>query len=298
MVNNGRKGIKAMTEYMLRINIFHKFYKRNKGFTLVELIVILVILAILAAILVPALLGYINKTKQSNAIEECHMCVVAAQSIATDEYGKNNTFIKSAGANQILEITDLSDSKGKISSVDYIANSTQVSKLVYTAANGFMVTYTYTVGDKSGKYTFTQNTDTGTYQKENLSGEDASKTAVLNNLRAINSDIEDALGSDWSTTFNDQRFDIVSGGKNVKLLRKDGSYKTIDFSGYYNEFVKLYGVTTKFTVELKNGKLNFTIRGKCNNGIAGNAASTTVAITFTVDGNITGIDKITSFSAE
>ena len=37
--------------------------KDNKGFTLVELIVVLVILAILAAILVPALLGYIDKAK-------------------------------------------------------------------------------------------------------------------------------------------------------------------------------------------------------------------------------------------
>ncbi|MBQ1326631.1 MAG: type II secretion system protein, partial [Eubacterium sp.] len=38
--------------------------KNNKGFTLVELIVVLVILAILAAVLVPALLGYIDKAKK------------------------------------------------------------------------------------------------------------------------------------------------------------------------------------------------------------------------------------------
>ena len=35
----------------------------NKGFTLVELIVVLVILAILAAILVPTLTGYIREAK-------------------------------------------------------------------------------------------------------------------------------------------------------------------------------------------------------------------------------------------
>ena len=39
------------------------FERNNKGFTLVELIVVLVILAILAAILVPALLGYIGRQR-------------------------------------------------------------------------------------------------------------------------------------------------------------------------------------------------------------------------------------------
>ena len=38
--------------------------EKNHGFTLVELIVVIVILAILAAILVPQLLGYIDKAKQ------------------------------------------------------------------------------------------------------------------------------------------------------------------------------------------------------------------------------------------
>ena len=37
--------------------------KKNKGFTLVEVIVVLVILAILAAIAIPALTGYIDKAK-------------------------------------------------------------------------------------------------------------------------------------------------------------------------------------------------------------------------------------------
>ena len=42
--------------------------KNNQGFTLVELIVVLVILAILAAILVPALLGYIDRAKDNQDI--------------------------------------------------------------------------------------------------------------------------------------------------------------------------------------------------------------------------------------
>ena len=46
---------------------------KNKGFTLVELIVVLVILAILAALLVPALTGYIDKAKEKKVIAETRM---------------------------------------------------------------------------------------------------------------------------------------------------------------------------------------------------------------------------------
>ncbi|MCI1726778.1 MAG: prepilin-type N-terminal cleavage/methylation domain-containing protein [Lachnospiraceae bacterium] len=63
--------------------------KNNKGFTLVELIVTLLILAILAAILVPTLLGYINKSKTSSLLEETNQIRVAAQAMYDQAYGKN-----------------------------------------------------------------------------------------------------------------------------------------------------------------------------------------------------------------
>ena len=62
--------------------------KNNKGFTLVELIVVLVILAILAAILVPALLGYIDKARNSQYEEEAHSILTAVQANATEQYAK------------------------------------------------------------------------------------------------------------------------------------------------------------------------------------------------------------------
>lgn len=60
---------------------------KKKGFTLVELIVVLVILAILAALLIPTLTGYINKAKEKSIIAETRQTVMAAQTIADEQYG-------------------------------------------------------------------------------------------------------------------------------------------------------------------------------------------------------------------
>ena len=60
----------------------------NKGFTLVELIVVIVILAILAAILVPALLGYIDKAKQQQSVLNAKSALTAAQAEMSTLYAK------------------------------------------------------------------------------------------------------------------------------------------------------------------------------------------------------------------
>lgn len=85
----------------------------NKGFTLVELIVVIVILAILAAILVPALLGYIDKAKQQQSVLNAKSALTAAQAEMSTLYAKGAapTDIDDADENYIDDILDTADVK-------------------------------------------------------------------------------------------------------------------------------------------------------------------------------------------
>ena len=69
----------------------------NRGFTLVELIVVLVILAILAAILIPALIGYIDDARTKQDIVSAKACMTAIQAELTKEYAKNSSSFSSYG---------------------------------------------------------------------------------------------------------------------------------------------------------------------------------------------------------
>ncbi len=86
--------------------------KNNKGFTLVELIVVLVILAILAAILVPTLLGYIERARSEKDFSTAQTVRVAAQAAIDQAYGDG--FKTGAAANSNSAVIKINEMNGAI----------------------------------------------------------------------------------------------------------------------------------------------------------------------------------------
>ena len=65
----------------------------KKGFTLIELIVVIAIIGVLAAILVPAMLGYVKKSKISSADSASSSLAKAGSSMMMDLENKENANI-------------------------------------------------------------------------------------------------------------------------------------------------------------------------------------------------------------
>lgn len=149
---------------------------KKKGFTLVELIVVLVILAILAALLIPALTGYIDKAKDKSIIAETRQIVMAAQTLADEEYAKNGTqgisIVKeateenaSAGeitTEAIMKLADITEGEITVSGTGNDAKTAidtdgKITKLEFTHS-GKVCQYLADGKGKDGKYTVTKAT--------------------------------------------------------------------------------------------------------------------------------------------
>lgn len=72
---------------------------QEKGFTLVEIIVVLVILAVLAAFTIPTMLGFMEDAKAKAYIAEAREVYVAAQAVATEMVGSGQSELKTKSTN-------------------------------------------------------------------------------------------------------------------------------------------------------------------------------------------------------
>ena len=109
--------------------------RRNHGFTLVELIVVLVILAILAAILVPALLGYIDRAREKQELINAKNCLNAVQAELSEQYAKKGNTLKPGFKPENLIIESKNNQNANTPNGDVNATDTNSARRILELAD-------------------------------------------------------------------------------------------------------------------------------------------------------------------
>lgn len=77
----------------------------NKGFSMVELIIVIAIMAILAGALAPTLIKYVNKSRMSSDVSNAQQVAAAVQEAYSDPSSNANAACLSTGTYTIAQIS-------------------------------------------------------------------------------------------------------------------------------------------------------------------------------------------------
>lgn len=90
-------------------NVFKKLGKKqknNKGFSLVELIVVIAIMAVLVGVLAPQLMKYVEKSREATDIQNCDSIASALKAYYSDKEDQTDPVTINVTKNGVTETAD------------------------------------------------------------------------------------------------------------------------------------------------------------------------------------------------
>lgn len=119
-------------------------FKKNGGFTLVELIVVIAILAILAGIAVPAYSGYIKKAEQAADVQMLSPIATAAQGLAIEQKVTVSKIVVTVNAAKEVDLVAYDASNAVIAGITETEVTGMTGPLKFSGA--LTATWTATAG--------------------------------------------------------------------------------------------------------------------------------------------------------
>ena len=124
----------------------------NKGFSLVELIIVIAIMAILAAAIAPALIRYIDKSRKANDVTAAGTIATAVEAALANEDAYDEV-VKGTGTTLVVKIDGSGYSAaGNVFKTEVSDNLSTVPKIKYKK-NG-ATTFSVAVGGKGELYVY------------------------------------------------------------------------------------------------------------------------------------------------
>lgn len=139
---------------------------KNKGFTLVEMIVVMLILTVLAAILIPGLLGWIDEAKGKQYVLSARSVYMAVQAVESEKYAawdgtaaNANHRLSEADKERVLRMADADGAviTDVVFESDTLGGSGAASNHAYYTVTGITIQFeTVTVTLADGMWTVIQ----------------------------------------------------------------------------------------------------------------------------------------------